>query len=61
MNADNRFHLFNRLNSSLTHNLIFKNVHLYFLSSEDLNIWLMGAIECLSIRSQIVDLFKKIN
>ena len=38
MNVDSRFHLFDRLNSSLTHDLIFKNVYSYLLSFEDFNI-----------------------
>ena len=38
MNADNKFHLLNRLNSSLIHDLIFKNIHSYLLSFEDFNI-----------------------
>ena len=61
MNADNRFHLFDRLNSSLIYDLIFKNAYSYLLSFKDLNIWLMSAIKYLLIRLQIVDLFKKIN
>ena len=38
MNVDNKLYFFNRLNSSLTHDLIFKNVYLYLLSFEDFNI-----------------------
>ena len=38
MNADSRLHLLNRLNSSLTHDLMLKNAHSYLLSSKDLNI-----------------------
>ena len=38
MNADNKFHLLNRLNFSLIYDFMFKSAYSYLLSFKDFNI-----------------------
>ena len=38
MNADNKFHFFDRLNFLLIHDFMFKDAYSYLLSFKDFNI-----------------------